>query len=573
MTEENLMYYGDGVKALGNGKVAGYLVRFGTPDDVDLEGDYFDPETDYGVEDGARLPVYYQHGYDDRLKNRKVGKGTITVDDIGLWLEAQLEMRDDYERALYTMAEAGKLGWSSGAAGHLVERIPIGKAHMIKSWPIAEASLTPTPAEPRNSAQPVKSLMNPGTVVTEQEEKHIEQTIITEEVQEMDEHDEAQLKEILESVATMTAEATVKAMQAAEPQVKAGFDVEVTDDEADRALKGNPFKTSGDFFMAVKMAGLQPYNIDKRLLPLKATGANEAIPSQGGFLVTPDIAAGITENMWGVGSVLSFFNPMNVSGNGMTINAVDEASRADGYRWGGVRGYWMNEAATKTASQPTFRQIDLKLKKVAALVYATDELLEDATALESWINMTVPSELRFLTEAAIVNGDGVGKPLGILQSAALLSATRTDASQIDPYDIGRMWAFRQPGLFDYIWLVNPSVWSELFNLVIGNQAVYMPPGGMSGSPYGSILGRPVVETEYNPALGTLGDILLASPSQYALIAKGGVQAASSIHVQFVTDETAFRFVYRVDGQPIPETTITGYDTQSYSPFVALAATT
>jgi len=92
-------------------------------------------------------------------------------------------------------------------------------------------------------------------------------------------------------------------------------------------------------------------------------------------------------------------------------------------------------------------------------------------------------------------------------------------------------------------------------------------------PYGTILGRPVVETEYNPSLGTLGDILLVSPSQYYLIDKAGVQTASSIHVAFVNDETAFRFVYRVDGAPLWYTTLTGHDTSTYSPYVALAATT
>lgn len=567
MQDEQLMFYGDGVKALGDGKVAGYLVRFGNPDDVDLEGDYFDPETDYGVEDGARLPVYYQHGMDATLKTRKLGKGTITIDDAGLWMEAQLEMRDEYERAIYGLAESGKLGWSSGAAGHLVERVPLGKAHMIKSWPIAEASLTPTPAEPRNSALPVKSLIQSETVVTEQAEEHIEQPTITEEVL----MDENEMKALLEQVAAQAATEAVKKYAEAEPQVKAGYDV--VEDEADRALKGNPFENAGEFFTAVKNAAILPSQIDKRLLPLKATGLNEAIPSEGGFLVTPDIASGIRENMWSTGTILSFFSPINVSGNGLTLNALDETSRADGSRFGGVRGYWLAEAGAKTASKPSFRQIDLKLKKVAALVYATDELLDDATALESWIARTVPNELRFQVEAAIVRGDGVGKPVGILSGAALYSATRTDASEVDNMDVARMWSHKQPGLYDYIWLINPTVWPQLYNMSVGNQPVFLPPGGLSGAMYGSLFGRPVVENEYSPALGTLGDIMLVSPSQYALIAKGGVQAASSIHVNFVYDESVFRFVYRVDGQPIPDSSITGYDSQTYSPFVALAAST
>ena len=156
--EKTLVSFGAEVKALGDGRVGGYLIRYGNPKEPDLEGDYFTSGTDYGVTDGSNLPVYYQHGMDGTLKNRRIGRGLVKFDEIGLWLEAQLELRDEYERAIYELAQAGKLGWSSGAAGHLVEREPVGKAYHIKSWPIAEGSLTPTPAEPRNSAILLKSL-------------------------------------------------------------------------------------------------------------------------------------------------------------------------------------------------------------------------------------------------------------------------------------------------------------------------------------------------------------------------------------------------------------------------------
>jgi HK97 family phage major capsid protein len=278
--------------------------------------------------------------------------------------------------------------------------------------------------------------------------------------------------------------------------------------------------------------------------------------------------------MFNVGSVLNLFSPVNVSGNSLVINAVDETSRANGSRMGGVQGYWLAEGGTKVASKPKFRQISLKLKKVAALCYATDELLDDATALSSWISNNVPNELRFMVEDAIINGDGVGKPLGILSSGALVSATRTDANQIDSLDITGMWARRYLGANDYVWLGNASIAPQLYNMTLGDQPIYMPPGGMSAAPYGSLLGRPYIETEYSPALGSVGDLMLISPSQYAMIAKGGVEAASSIHVQFVTDETAFRFVYRVDGQPLWNSAVTPFKGSStISPFVALLAST
>ena len=562
---DTMVYFGDAVKALGEGKVGGYLVRWGGNGDVDLTGDYFTKETDLGISEGDRLPVYFEHGYDPVIKSRKLGRGEIQrFDDIGVWFEAQLELRDEYERKIYALAEAGKLGWSSQAGGSLVAKEAGMGGTRIATWPLAEATLTKSPAEYRNTAIPLKSIY-PDAEETVSEPTNHEEDHMAEEIKTSPPID-------VEALVKEAAAKAIKAYEEAQPKVKGGYDVSVTEDETDRSIKANPF-TAAEFFQAVKMAEMYPGQEERRLLPFKATGLNEATPSQGGYLLPPQIAAGIHQSMWSVGSVLSRFNPIRVSGNSLTINAIDETSRADGSRMGGVRGYWLAEAAQKTASKPKFRQIELKLKKVAALCYATDELLADASALESWISNEVPNELRFNVEAAIINGDGVGKPLGILQGGSLVSATRTDASEIDAYDIGRMWARRLPGYNDYVWFVNPAVYPQLLNMTIGDMPVYAP-SVRPDVPFGTLLGRPVIENEYCPNLGTAGDILLASPSAYALITKGGVEAASSIHIKFDYDETAFRFVYRVDGQPYYNAAITAYDaTNTVSPFVALAATT
>lgn len=561
---DTMVYFGDAVKALGEGKVGGYLVRWGGNGDVDLTGDYFTKETDLGVGEGDRLPVYFEHGYDPVIKSRKLGRGEIRrLDDIGVWFEAQLELRDEYERKIYELAEAGKLGWSSQAGGSLVAKETGNGGTFIATWPLAEATLTKSPAEYRNTAIPLKSIY-PDAEETVSETTNHEEDHMAEEIKTSPPID-------VEALVKEAAEKAIKAYEEAQPKIKGGY-AEVTEDETDRSLKSNPF-TAAEFFQAVKVAGIYPGQEERRLSAFKATGLNEAEPSQGGYLLPPQIAAGIHQNMWGVGSVLSRFNPIRVTGNSLTINAVDETSRADGSRMGGVRGYWLAEAAQKTASMPKFRQIELKLKKVAALCYATDELLDDASALESWIGNEVPNELRFQVESAIIKGDGVGKPLGILESGALVSATRTDALEIDPLDIGRMWARRLTGYNDYVWFVNPAVYPQLLNMTIGQMPVFAP-SIRPDIPYGTLLGRPVIENEYCPNLGTVGDILLASPSAYALIIKGGVEAASSIHIKFDYDETCFRFVYRVDGQPYYNAAITAYDgINTVSPFIALAATT
>lgn len=155
--DDLLIRFGAEVKALGNGRIAGYLVRFSGESDPDLSGEFFTAATDFDTEFPGKTTLYYNHGIDATLGKRKLAKAEVKADEVGIWLEATLAMRDEYEQALYRLAEEGKMGLSSGAASHLVEKKQAGAAVQILSWPLAEGSLTPTPCEPRNSAVALKT--------------------------------------------------------------------------------------------------------------------------------------------------------------------------------------------------------------------------------------------------------------------------------------------------------------------------------------------------------------------------------------------------------------------------------
>lgn len=161
-----LVAFGDAVKALGDGRVAGYLIRFSDPRDPrdrDLEGQYFTAKTYFGPRDGDGVDAYFHHAIPVRgdlahLADRTFAPLKVTRDEVGLFAETVLNMADEYERMIYDLAVQGKLGWSSGAPGHLVRVAADGA---ILRWPVAEGSLTPTPAEPRNRAIPLKTLPRP----------------------------------------------------------------------------------------------------------------------------------------------------------------------------------------------------------------------------------------------------------------------------------------------------------------------------------------------------------------------------------------------------------------------------
>lgn len=138
------------------GRVGGYLIVWGHPSARDLQGEFFTPQTELGLDWYAERPVLYHHGLDGQLKAAVIGViDTLRPDDVGVWAEAQLDMRQRYVRAVQRLVDKGVLGWSSGSLPHLVQVDDDGH---ITHWPIVEGSLTPTPAEPRRTdVQTIKS--------------------------------------------------------------------------------------------------------------------------------------------------------------------------------------------------------------------------------------------------------------------------------------------------------------------------------------------------------------------------------------------------------------------------------
>jgi hypothetical protein len=131
-------------------RLGGYLVIWGDPGQKDLHGEYFTPDTDLALDWFERRPALYQHGLDAKMGSQLVGHiDTLEPDDIGLWAEAQVQANTNYRAIVAKLVEKGVLAWSSGTMPHLarIDR----KTGEIKSWPIIEGSLTPTPAEPRGT--------------------------------------------------------------------------------------------------------------------------------------------------------------------------------------------------------------------------------------------------------------------------------------------------------------------------------------------------------------------------------------------------------------------------------------
>lgn len=353
-------------------------------------------------------------------------------------------------------------------------------------------------------------------------------------------------------------------------------DVQVILDEADR-----PFLHLGEQLKAVKnWETSKGANYDPRLRRLVDI-QTEQVGSEGGFLVQQDFATNLLVPIHDTGpfSARARQLPIGNNANSGAINGVDETSRATGSRWGGVRGYRLSEAALKTASDFAFRRLEWRLHKYAVVVVATDELLEDQTQLQAIIQTGCSEELSFMLNDDMFRGSGADGPRGYLLSPSLVTVAKEAnqlADTIMAENIIKMYSrMYSRSMGNAVWYINQDVLPQLFTMAVpvglGGTPMYMPPGGLSGVPYSTLLGRPVIVNEFSSTLGDLGDITFADMSEYLWWEKSAPQFASSIHVYFLYDKNTFRFVYRVDGKPSWSSPLTPFKgSATTSPFIALA---
>jgi HK97 family phage major capsid protein len=344
------------------------------------------------------------------------------------------------------------------------------------------------------------------------------------------------------------------------------------------------FKSLGEQLQAIALAGIYPERNDNRLtweqLAPATGGAVSSIPSDGGYLIQKDFVTELMNKTSEMSMLWSRVRKIPVSSNsdGLKLVTINETSRATGSRWGGVQVYWGAEADAATAKKPAFRQMELELKDLIGLAYATDRLLQDATAIEAVFMQAFSEEISFMLDDAVYNGDGAGKPLGISNAPCVVSVakeTGQPAATLVKENIDKMWSrMWARSRANAVWFINqdcePQLDSMKHDIGTGGVPVYLPPGGLSQSPFATLKGRPVIPIEHAATLGTTGDIMLADLTQYIGIEKGGVRADSSIHVRFTTNERTFRFITRADGQPLWNSALTPFKgSATKSPFVKL----
>jgi len=251
----------------------------------------------------------------------------------------------------------------------------------------------------------------------------------------------------------------------------------------------------------------------------------------------------------------------------ISMPALDQGAAENMY--GGVVFGWVAEGGAKPETDIALKEITWKPHEVAGYTVITDKLLRNWQAASA----TVEGQFRLakigLEDDVFYNGDGVGKPLGLLNSPARIDYARSAANTIAFGDVSGMYARLRRGM-NAVWIASPTTIPQLVNIAdagsnnlwVQNAAPGLPP---------SMLGIPVLFSERSVALGTKGDLILADLSHYYIKDGSGPYVAISQHVFFTSNKTVIKIFWNVDGhswlqEPIP---LEGSTANTVSPFIVL----
>jgi HK97 family phage major capsid protein len=320
------------------------------------------------------------------------------------------------------------------------------------------------------------------------------------------------------------------------------------------ALSARGFTSLNEFLRTVH-GGLN----DPRL-QATATGMGGASPTDGGFFIPTEFAAEMLDVSLESEIVRPRAHIVPMTTQTRKIAGFDDLDNSAGAPFGGLSIQWSNEGDAGTNKKTKSRLIELNAQKAMIFAMVTNELIADGMQFDELLGSAIIKSIGWGLDYAFLNGDGAGKPKGVLTDPALIVVNKESsqpASTIVYENVTNMFSRLHPSCVDNsVWVANSTAIPQLLRmqLVVKNVAGSENVGGSAVPVVAqadgkfTMLTRPVIFTEKIPALGTQGDLILADFSQYAVGMRKEVTLERSIYAGWQTDESGYRAILRADGQ-------------------------
>jgi len=310
-------------------------------------------------------------------------------------------------------------------------------------------------------------------------------------------------------------------------------------------LDDGGFQSFGEF-LSVFGSGM----LDNRIVGMRAAAATN-FSAAGGALVPEKFLAESLHPAGEAELIMPRARTFSMNEGTLRISTLDNLSNADGEMYGGFSAQWVPEGEEFTEMTPETSGLRLHRKKLGLFTVASNELISDSQ-YEQQLVPALQSAISDFRDYAFLTGDGVGKPMGILNDVAMITVDKESGQAADSLviaNLDKMYARLHPRLVrNAAWYVNPTAIPQLLALVraTGTSGTVVPVLNEASGSF-SMYGLPVLLTSKLPVLGDAGDILLADVSQYAIGMGRGIVIDRSEHVRFQRDQTAWRAVWRGDG--------------------------
>jgi len=210
---------------------------------------------------------------------------------------------------------------------------------------------------------------------------------------------------------------------------------------------------------------------------------------------------------------------------------------------------WTAEEAAASLVDTAFGRIVLSSHKMTTAVKVSDELLQDSFFnVEAYLAGVIGKRFGLLEEAAFVNGDGSGKPTGIVQGSTLgkTLASATAITALELMDI--FHALGRPYRSGATWMFNDTVAKNIRKLVDGNSQFIWQPGLVAGQP-DTILSRPVVVSSAMPAPTTgLKSVIFGDLSGYTIADRKGTSVQRLNELYAINGQVGYVANARTEGK-------------------------